>query len=355
LQDGGVGTVNQIVAADLNNNGRSELVLAGSSGTIIMRSKSQGGFNQTALSSGAGLNVTVADIELDGDQDIVVIRQLNRAVDIHYNNGDGTQYSRTRLNYGSVATVRADDLNGDGTPDLLIGVDGDDLNTPENKVYFQQTDGSFEFSGSFGASPISALLSGDVDGDGRIDVVAVNEAGVHQLYLGSAASGFRLASEQIVSDGMQRGVLSDFNSDDSLDLILVGREADVLEIHANNGIGRLGFGDRVSPDLRLVGDATVSIVAGGTYVEQGATAQDDIDGDITNKIRISGSINPSIVGTQTITYRVTDKAGNASSAVRTVKVGVNSGQGGSGGGIISPVFILLFTMLALLRRRLRAS
>jgi hypothetical protein len=56
LQNGGVGTVNHMIAADLNNNGRSEIVLVGSSGTIIMRSQDQGGFDQLSLSSGAGLN-----------------------------------------------------------------------------------------------------------------------------------------------------------------------------------------------------------------------------------------------------------------------------------------------------------
>ncbi|MGI9201946.1 MAG: FG-GAP-like repeat-containing protein [Woeseiaceae bacterium] len=352
LQNGGVGLVNSMIAADLNNNGRSEVVIAGSSGTTIMRSRDQGGFEQTALSSGAGLNITAADIDLDGDMDIVVIRQTNRAVDIHYNNGNGTSFSRTRLNYGSVATVSAADLNGDGTPDLLLGVDGDDLNTPENKMYYQQANGSFSFGGSFGASPISALLSGDVNGDGWTDVVAVNEAGVHQLYLGSASNGFALDPEQIVSDGMRRGILSDFNSDDSLDLILVGREADVLEIHANNGIGKLGLGDRKSPDLRLIGPATVNLVAGESYADPGATAQDDIDGDITADIETSGTINPSAVGSQTITYSVADKAGNVSSAVRIVNIGVNSGQGGSGGGILAPVIIILLTMLAVLRRRM---
>jgi hypothetical protein len=191
-----------------------------------------------------------------------------------------------------------------------------------------------------------------VNGDGWTDVVAVNEAGVHQLYLGSASNGFALAPEQIVSDGMRRGILSDFNSDDSLDLILVGRDADVLEIHANNGIGKLGLGDRNSPDLRLIGPATVNLVAGESYEDPGATAQDDIDGDVSDSIEVSGTINPSAVGTQTITYRVADKAGNISSAVRTVNVGVNSGQGGSGGGILAPVLILLLTMLAVMRLRI---
>ena len=349
LQSGG--TVNDMIAADLTGNGRSELIVTGSSGTVIMRSQSQGGFEQMSLSSGAGLDLDVTDVDLDGDQDILVVRQSDRAVDVQRNNGDGTSYNRSSRNYGSVATVRSDDINGDGMPDLMLGVDGDDLNPPENKVYIQQGDGSFSSGGSFGAAPVSALLSGDVDIDGWPDVVAVNEAGVHQLYLGTGGSGFALAPEQIVSDGMQRGVLADFNNDQSLDLIMVGRNANVLEIHANNGIGRLGLGDRIRPTLQLLGEATMTIAAGEAYVDPGATAVDDIDGDITDQIEIIGTINPTAVGTQSVSYQVADRAGNLSSATRTVHVGVNAGKGGSGGGMIAPVFIALLTLLAILRRR----
>jgi hypothetical protein len=355
LQGDSIGNVHDMIAADLNSNGKSELVLTGSTGTVIMRSLSQGGFEQTTLSSGAGLDVAVTDVELDGDQDIVVVRLSDRAVDIHYNNGDGTSFTRARHNYGSVATVCTDDLNGDGAPDLLLGVDGDDLNAPTNKVYYQQADGSFSSGGSFGASPISAFVTGDVDIDGWPDVVTVNEAGVHQLYLGSGGGGFALVPEQIVSDGMRHGILADFNDDTSLDLIMVGRDANVLEIHANNGIGRLGLGDRVAPALQLVGAASISIPAGELYVDQGATAEDDIDGDITDLIETSGPINPTAVGTQTITYRVADRAGNISSASRTVNVGVNSGQGGSGGGTSAPAFIIALSIFAMLRRRMRRS
>jgi hypothetical protein len=133
---------------------------------------------------------------------------------------------------------------------------------------------------------------------------------------------------------------------------MVGRGANVLEIHANNGIGRLGLGDRIAPDLQLLGEATVNIAADGTYVDPGATAIDDIDGDITDQIEVSGVINPVNVGRQTITYSVADRAGNISSAVRTVNVGVNSGQGGSGGGVTAPIFIILLIIFAMLHRRM---
>ena len=151
---------------------------------------------------------------------------------------------------------------------------------------------------------------------------------------------------------MRQGVLVDFNGDDSLDLIMVGRAADVLEIHANNGIGRLGLGDRIAPDLQLVGDATIEIAAGEEYLDPGATAIDDIDGDITDKIEITGTINSALVSTQTVTYSVADKSNNGSIIQRTVIVGVNVGTGGSGGGIIGLSFIIALSVLsATVRRR----
>lgn len=356
LQGDGVGSVNDIAAADLNNDGRSELVLTGTSGTVILQGRSEGGFDQLTLSSGPGVDVTTSDIDQDGDRDLVVVRAADRAVDLHYNNGAGTSFSLTRLNHGSVATACAHDLSGDGAVDLLLGIDGDDLNAPENKVLVQQGDGSFTASDSFGASPVSALISGDIDIDGWTDIVAVNEAGVHQLYLGTSGSGFALAPEQIISNGMRRGILVDFNGDGSLDLIMVGRDASVLEIHANNGIGRLGLGDRIAPDLQLLGEAAVTIPAGGEWVDPGATAVDDIDGDISDQIETSGAINTAVVGTHRITYSIKDRAGNNVSAVRTVNVGVNEGTGGSGGGAMAPAWlILLLLLVAGARRRYTAG
>ena len=149
---------------------------------------------------------------------------------------------------------------------------------------------------------------------------------------------------------MQRGLLTDFNSDQSLDLIMIGRDAGVLEVHANNGIGRLGLGDRIAPDLQLVGEASVSIPAGQAYIDPGATATDDIDGDITDQIVVTGEINPNSVGTQLLSYSVSDRAGNVGSATRTVIVGVNEGRGGSGGGGTSPLGLLILALLLRLRR-----
>lgn len=49
-----------------------------------------------------------------------------------------------------------------------------------------------------------------------------------------------------------------------------------------------------------------------SYVDLGATAFDNLDGDVTAMIVTGGlPIDTSIIGTQTITYDVTDSSGNA--------------------------------------------
>ncbi|MDD5699946.1 MAG: DUF5011 domain-containing protein [Candidatus Nanoarchaeia archaeon] len=80
-----------------------------------------------------------------------------------------------------------------------------------------------------------------------------------------------------------------------------------------------------APVISLIGANPVTITKGGTYTEFGATAADVEDGNLTASIIISGSVNTNAVGTYFITYSVTDSAGNAVSAVRTVKVVASSG------------------------------
>ena len=88
-------------------------------------------------------------------------------------------------------------------------------------------------------------------------------------------------------------------------------------------------------------------------MDPGATAVDDIDGDITDKVVVSGSVNSTVVGTQTISYSVADRAGNSASVTRTVIVGVNEGTGGGGGGALAPLFVFTLLILAGARRRTR--
>ena len=90
--------------------------------------------------------------------------------------------------------------------------------------------------------------------------------------------------------------------------------------------------DVTAPVIVLKGVSPVSVTIGSVYTDAGATALDDIDGDITARIVTTNNVNTSILGNYTVTYNVTDLVGNAATQVsRTVRV-VNAGGGGRTGG-----------------------
>ena len=80
--------------------------------------------------------------------------------------------------------------------------------------------------------------------------------------------------------------------------------------------------DTNTPIITLSGPSPVTVEAGSVYTDAGATAQDNIDGDLTSSIVTGGlPINTSELGAHTVTYDVTDSNGNAAIQVtRTVNV-----------------------------------
>ncbi|MBA1330988.1 cell wall-binding protein, partial [Candidatus Endoriftia persephone str. Guaymas] len=79
--------------------------------------------------------------------------------------------------------------------------------------------------------------------------------------------------------------------------------------------------DQTAPVIVLAGDNPQTVDAGSSYSDPGASASDNIDGDISANISVSGSVNTAVLGNYTLTYNVSDAAGNAATAVnRTVTV-----------------------------------
>ncbi|MBQ2982392.1 MAG: polysaccharide deacetylase family protein [Lachnospiraceae bacterium] len=78
--------------------------------------------------------------------------------------------------------------------------------------------------------------------------------------------------------------------------------------------------DITPPSITLKGDKNQYIKLGSTYSEPGFSALDTVDGDMTGKVEVSGSVDTSKTGTYTISYKVTDSAGNSSSVSRQIYV-----------------------------------
>ena len=83
--------------------------------------------------------------------------------------------------------------------------------------------------------------------------------------------------------------------------------------------------DLIPPVITIIGDNPLEINIGEDYTEFGATATDDIDGDITQNIIIdSSNLNTALAGNYTVTYSVSDLSNNSTSEQREVIVIDNS-------------------------------
>lgn len=78
--------------------------------------------------------------------------------------------------------------------------------------------------------------------------------------------------------------------------------------------------DRTAPVLTLQGKKNIYVKIGESYSEPGFTAIDQVDGDLTSKVSVSGGVDINQVGSYTITYTAKDAAGNISTAERSVYV-----------------------------------
>ena len=76
--------------------------------------------------------------------------------------------------------------------------------------------------------------------------------------------------------------------------------------------------DRTPPVITLIGDSIIEITKSSTYNDQGATAEDNVDGILT--VTTTGSVDTNTLGTYIITYSATDVGGNTSTATRKVIV-----------------------------------
>jgi penicillin-binding protein 1A len=89
--------------------------------------------------------------------------------------------------------------------------------------------------------------------------------------------------------------------------------------NASNSGSQNQNGDK-EPTITLNGEKSITINVGDTYTEQGATAKDEKDGDISSKIEISGTVNTSKAGKYTISYTVKNSSGKTATVKRTITV-----------------------------------
>jgi len=79
--------------------------------------------------------------------------------------------------------------------------------------------------------------------------------------------------------------------------------------------------DTTPPVITILGDNPATACRGAVYIDAGATASDDVDGDVSSTIAVvENNVNTDAVGQYSVKYRANDKSGNFIEAQRTVNV-----------------------------------
>jgi Flp pilus assembly protein TadD len=273
-QDVPVGPGHAVAAADLNYDYRTDLAIGGPGGIRVYRQDDAGQFSDVTdttklprdVRAAAVHGVWAADVDTDGDLDLVVARR-DAQPSVARNNGDGTfavqepfqGISRARdfawadldgegvpdaafvddsgtvhvfLNlragvfrretlpsrYGQAAALVAAELTGDSLFDLLVLARDGTLSLLTRRP----TDGAWDAAnvaraGTVGGElqpGVARLIAADVDNNGAIDIVAASAA-TSRILLGSG-SGFA-AIPDAVALGSQAAV--DLDGDGTLELV----------------------------------------------------------------------------------------------------------------------------------------
>lgn len=197
----GWGGYTKVLQSDLNRDGVLDYVVRATSGTAYWRHKVSGAWVNTRIATGwQGLRQILAPGDVTGDAlpDLVTV-DSGGTMWRYPGNGKGGFGARTQLGTGWKAyaqVVAHGDFTGDGRPDL-VG------RTSAGALYLHpsSTTGTYPFgsrklvSGTVFKSATALAAVGDVNGDGRADLVTRTGSGTLWLHKGNGNGTFAAATK----------------------------------------------------------------------------------------------------------------------------------------------------------------
>lgn len=243
--------------ADVNGDGMADIIVANeqSNNVTILLGDGKGGFRQAKDSPfPAGHNpndVAVGDFNRDGKLDLAFANHDEKHLTVLLGDGNGgfipSPHSPVAADVRPhTHGVAAGDLNGDGTLDLIT----DSWGNNQVVILFGDGNGGFNTSGTFvnvGKMPYQRVRVGDVDGDGKSDIITTNLEGDDvTILLGDGKGGFKQSSGSPFpcGDSPFSSAIGDVNKDGKPDIAIVNspgsanrRGKEGLTILLGNGAG----------------------------------------------------------------------------------------------------------------------
>ena len=293
-----------------------------------------------------GINVgfvstpTFADIDGDGDQDLVV-GEDNGTLIFYENTGTasaptyiartGTANPLNGIDVGSFSTPTFADIDGDGDQDLIVGEENGVLNYYENTgtasspTYTARTGTANPWNG-IDVGSASTPVFADIDGDGDQDLVIGNSLGTLRYYenTGTASAPTYTARTGAANpwDGIDVGTFSaptfaDIDGDGDQDLV-VGEQSGTLNYYENTSVSN-------QPPTGTAGDDTL----------EGGTGADTLNGLAGNDTLIGGAGADALDGgtdTDTASY-----AGSSAAVTVSLVAGATNTGGDAEGDTLSNI------------------
>jgi hypothetical protein len=285
--DAGLAQPLWVIAVDLDGDGRPDLVAGDGYQNTISVLINQGGGRfaspvvypvgaPTSPGQPGAVHLEAHDVDGDGHPDLVVASEGENRLHVLYNQGDGTLRAGPSLETGPYDTgwVTAADLDGDGRLDLVAGDTGGEGRATDGvvTVYLQQADGSFSRGTQLtGGGYLVAVQAADFDGDGAVDLLVTGSAVIDQdgfhpqrflLFPGRGDGSFGAAVESSSGGSSWPPVLADVDGDGQLDLVNVNQNPDgssaAVSIFRGTGDGHFAAASAVS--TALVGSGACLLV-----------------------------------------------------------------------------------------------
>ena len=274
---------------DVNGDGQPDLVLAkGRHWPLVDRVLLTDGKGEITRSYDLGTASDrtyaglLADLDGDGDLDVVISNDRPDAKLVYLNDGKGVFTVGSRYGRAEWQTRNASlaDVNGDGLPDIVVA---NRSNTVGNFVCLNRGGGRFdEDCTQFSEEPATTITPADFNNDGRVDLaVPHRNGGQSHVYLGAADGTFPLAQRVPFGapDAMIRmSAATDLDGDGHVDLVA---------IHVREGV-RLHFG-------RADGTFADGVGIAGASDEPYALAVHDLDANGHPDIVVGNVERPSVV------------------------------------------------------------
>jgi hypothetical protein len=236
--------VGVLPTADLDGDGKLDLIVAGAGILSLRYGNGDGSFNPPVdYSLGEGLNGTVAaDFNHDGALDLAIANISTNQLLVLINRGQRTFAPAVQYALGDGPTgVAAADFNGDGRTDVAVS----NHRSSNLCVLLNRGDGTFQPAVFYpGGDHPGAMITADFNGDGKADLAMANIVGSSVLlYFGDGSGKFTVGDNYPVGQYSGQLVAGDFNRDGKLDLVTTNWMGSSMSVLFGDGRGKFRAAD----------------------------------------------------------------------------------------------------------------